>query len=62
MPSNYYSLSSNKIVIEKGTVLGGVVVQLTEDFFNDPLTPKLITFPVMTNVVNADSIVRNSAG
>jgi hypothetical protein len=59
MPSNYYSLSSNKIVIEKGTVLGGVVVQLTEDFFNDPLAleTNYVIPVVMTNVVNADSIL-----
>lgn len=57
MPSNYYSLSSNKIVIEKGTVLGGVVVQLTEDFFNDPLAleTNYVIPVVMTNVNNADS-------
>jgi|SRR5690554_1468706 len=59
MPSNYYSLSSNKIVIEKGTVLGGVVVQLTEDFFNDPLAleTNYVIPVVMTNVNNADSIL-----
>lgn len=42
MPSNYYTLSSpNKIVIPKGKMNGGVEVQLTDAFFNDPLAIKL---------------------
>lgn len=37
LPSNYYTLSSpNKIVIPKGKMNGGVEVQLTDAFFNDP--------------------------
>lgn len=37
MPNNYYTLSSsNKIVIPRGKFNGGVEVQLTEAFFNDP--------------------------
>lgn len=59
MPSNYYSLSSDKITIEKGSVLGGVIVQLTDVFFNDPkslLTTYVIPV-VMTGVVNADTIL-----
>lgn len=59
MPSNYYSLSSDKITIEKGSVLGGVIIQLTDVFFNDPkslLTTYVIPV-VMTGVVNADTIL-----
>lgn len=42
LPSNYYTLSSNnKIVIPKGKMNGGVEVQLTDAFFNDPLAIKL---------------------
>lgn len=41
MPHNYYSLSSNQIIIPKGKVNGGVEVQLTDAFFNDPLAIKL---------------------
>lgn len=42
MPKNYYSLSSpNLIVIPKGKLNGGVTVQLTDAFFNDPLAIKL---------------------
>ncbi len=42
MPGNYYTLSSsNKIVIPRGKFNGGVEVQLTDAFFNDPLAIKL---------------------
>jgi hypothetical protein len=59
MPSNYYSLSSDKITIEKGSILGGVTVQLTDAFFNDhkSLTTTYVIPVVMTGVVNADSIL-----
>lgn len=59
MPSNYYSLSSDKITIEKGSVIGGVTVQLTEAFFNDPksLVTTYVIPVVMTGVANADSIL-----
>lgn len=41
LPQNYYTLSStNKIVIPKGKMNGGVEVQLTDAFFNDPLAIK----------------------
>lgn len=59
MPSNYYSLLSDKIVIKKGQVTGGVEVQLTEAYFADPLAiKKNYVIPVkMTNVMNADTIL-----
>lgn len=59
MPANYYSLSSDKITIKKGSILGGVTVQLTEAFFNDPksLATNYVIPVVMTGVVNADSIL-----
>ncbi len=42
MPSSYYTLSSsNKIVIPKGKMNGGIEVQLTDAFFNDPLAIKM---------------------
>lgn len=38
LPSNYYTLSSSsQIVIPRGKYNGGIEVQLTEAFFNDPL-------------------------
>ncbi|WP_026713198.1 DUF5627 domain-containing protein [Flavobacterium daejeonense] len=59
MPSNYYSLSSDKIVISKGQITGGVDVQLTDAFFADPLAIKnTYVIPLrMTNVINADTIL-----
>lgn len=59
MPSNYYSLSSDKITIKKGDILGGVTVQLTDAFFSDPksLVTTYVIPVVMTGVVNADSIL-----
>jgi len=41
LPSSYYNLSSSdRIVIAKGEYNGGVEVQLTDAFFNDPLAIK----------------------
>lgn len=59
MPSNYYSLLSDKIVISKGQITGGIDVQLTDAFFADPLAIKnTYVIPLrMTNVVNADTIL-----
>ncbi len=58
MPSNYYTLSSNKITLD-GTLRDGVEVQLTDAFFADPKSLKnTYVIPLqMTNVVNADSIL-----
>ena len=59
MPSNYYTLSADKIVIKKGEILGGVTVQYTDAFFNDPLAldANYVIPVVMTSVNNADSIL-----
>ena len=63
MPSNYYTLLSNKIVIPKGQITGGVDVQLTDAFFADPLAIKnTYVIPLrMTNVINADTILSGQA-
>ncbi len=63
MPETYYTLSSDKIVLEKGSVIGGVTVQLTDAFFADPLalTTNYVIPIVMTDVVNADSILSGKA-
>lgn len=64
MPSAYYSLSSeNQMVIKKGDIMGGVVVQLTDAFFADPLALKnTYVIPlVMTEVKNADKILMGTA-
>ena len=59
MPSNYYKLAANQIVIPKGKVIGGVTVQLTDDFFNDPKATELnYVIPVkMVSAVGVDSIL-----
>lgn len=59
MPSNYYTLLSDKIIISKGQITGGVDVQLTDAFFADPLAIKnTYVIPLkMTNVINADTIL-----
>jgi hypothetical protein len=63
MPSNYYTLSStNQIAISKGSVLGGVQVQLTDAFFADPKS-LINTYVIplsMTNVQGADSILKGN--
>lgn len=63
MPSNYYTLLSDKIVIGKGNITGAVDVQLTDAFFADPLAIKnTYVIPLkMTNVVNADTILSGKA-
>ncbi len=61
MPSNYYTLASDKIVIPKGKIAGGVEVQLTDAYFADPLSTK-VTYVIplsMTSVTNADSILKS---
>lgn len=60
MPSNYYSLPSDmKIVIPSGKVMGGIEVQLTDAFFQDPRSVKnTFVIPLkITSVANADSIL-----
>ncbi|PWG81321.1 DUF5627 domain-containing protein [Pararcticibacter amylolyticus] len=59
MPSNYYTLASDKIVIPKGEITGGIQVQLTDAFFADPLSLKnTYVIPLkMMNVTNADSML-----
>ena len=64
MPTSYYTLSSpNKITIPAGQVNGGVEVQLTDAFFNDPLAIKLgYVIPVrILNATNLDSVLRGKS-
>ena len=60
MPSNYYTLASNKMTIPSKAISGGVEVQLTPAFFADPLAlQRNYVIPlVMTHVQNADSILQ----
>lgn len=59
MPDNYFTLASNSITIPEGSLSGGVDVQLTDAFFNDPKAIKnTYVIPIrMTNKTNADSIL-----
>lgn len=60
LPSNYYTLSSNKITIPAGKFHAGVDVQLKDEFFSDPKSLKLnYVIPVkIVSTVNVDSILR----
>lgn len=60
MPSAYYRLSSNQITIPSGKTMGGVEVQLTDAFFEDPksLVNTYVIPLVMNNVQGADSILQ----
>jgi hypothetical protein len=62
LPSNYYQLASNQITIPRGSFLGGVEVQLTDAFFQDPLA---ITYNyalpvVLNNAKGVDSILKGT--
>ncbi|MEO6734684.1 MAG: DUF5627 domain-containing protein [Ferruginibacter sp.] len=62
LPSNYYQLASNQITIPKGNFLGGVELQLTDAFFQDPLTiTNNYALPVVLNgVKGVDSILKGT--
>ena len=60
MPAGYYTLpKGSNIVIPSGKVMGGLEVQLTDAFFQDPLAVKnTYVIPLkITSVTNADSIL-----
>jgi hypothetical protein len=60
MPSNYYTLSDNgKIIIPKGSLAGGVEIQLSEAFFSDPLALGVnYVIPLKITTVTTDSVLR----
>lgn len=61
MPSNYYTLSSDKMVISKGSVLGGVRVNLSDAFFADPESVD-VNYVIPLRLTNsADSILSGEA-
>lgn len=64
LPANYYSLSDNeKIVIPAGKLNGGVEVQLTGAFFNDPLAiGNTYAVPLrITGAAGLDSILQGQS-
>lgn len=64
LPSTYYTLSStSKITIPKGKMYGGIEVQLTDAFFNDPLAIKnSYVVPIrLKSSADVDSILGGSS-
>ncbi len=59
MPADYYTLSSSRITIPAGSLMGCVDVQLTDAFFEDSLSLKnrYVIPLVMSDVQGADSIL-----
>ena len=59
LPSEYYQLSAQSMIIPKGEVTGGIEIQLNSGFFNDPKAiKKSYVLPVrITDVSNADSVL-----
>ena len=59
MPESYYNLADRKIVIPSGSPVGGVEVQLTDEFFADPLsTTTHYVIPVrMDDVTGVDTVL-----
>lgn len=64
MPSNYYTLPKDKIIqINPGEIMGGMEVQLTPAFFQDPRSVKN-TFVIPMRIVSVsgvDSILRGKS-
>ena len=62
LPANYYHLASNQINIRAGSFLGGVELQLTDAFFEDPLTlTNNYALPLVLNgVKGVDSILKGT--
>lgn len=63
LPSNYYELESNTIVIPSGMMKGAVNVHLTDAFFADPeaLDFNYVLPVLMTGKENVDSILEGKA-
>lgn len=62
MPSSYYKMASDQIVIPAGSLVGGVEVELSDAFFNDPkaLSNNYVIPVKMTSIVSgADSILES---
>lgn len=64
LPTSYYTLSDpSKIVIPAGQMRGGIEVQLTETFFNDPQAIKnTYVLPIrITSALNIDSLLQGTS-
>jgi len=54
LPQEYYSVESTKITIPKGEVMGAMMVQLSDAFFNDPKVATL-NYVLPVRIVNAST-------
>ncbi|RXG30647.1 DUF5627 domain-containing protein [Leeuwenhoekiella palythoae] len=63
LPTTHYSLATDKIVIPAGELSGGVEVQLTDSFFNDPKAlERNYVIPIrMLSATPVDSILSGEA-
>lgn len=64
LPSNYYTLPKDMTIhIPSGSVMGGLEIQLTDDFFADPRSiTNTFVIPLRMNAVkNADSILKGKS-
>lgn len=61
MPESYYTLSTDRMVIKKGDVIGGVDVQLTDAYFADPKSVDVNYVIPLLLVNSTDSILRGQA-
>lgn len=61
LPENYYKFESNRIIIPKGKVRGGTLVQLTDAFFEDGLSAEVTYVLPMILVNGSDSILEGKA-
>ncbi|MDR7131984.1 hypothetical protein J2X69_004350 [Algoriphagus sp. 4150] len=59
LPSEYYQLAGQTIVIPRGEVVGGIEIRLNSGFFNDPKAIKnSYVLPLrITEITNADSVL-----
>lgn len=61
MPASYYTITTDRMVIKKGSVLGGVDVQLTDEYFKDPKSVD-VNYVIPVLLINSnDSILQGKA-
>ncbi len=61
MPSDYYNIKGDQMIITKGNVIGGVQVELTDAYFADPEAVGLRYVVPLRLTESADSILEGKA-
>lgn len=61
MPQDYYTINGDEMTITPGNVIGGVEVQLSDAFFNDPLSVGVNYVIPLRLTHSADSILQGKA-